>query len=130
MFGILGRTRAYLPKALVLAALGLLAAGGVAEAEPTPPTGNGCEQGEFCAWSGDFYGGTVQMLDLRTANPGECIPLGGDARSFVNRLDREVTVYQGEDCSTEGDFTTYPGGGTFVPHAPFIVRAIQIWDNN
>ncbi|GAB3581692.1 peptidase inhibitor family I36 protein [Amycolatopsis endophytica] len=129
MFGILGRTRAYLPKALVLAALGLLAAGGIAEAE-TAPADSGCEQGEFCAWSDDFYGGAVQLLDLRTANPGECIPLGGDARSFVNRLDREVTVYQGEDCSTEGDFTTYPGGGTFVPDAPFVVRAIQIWDNS
>jgi hypothetical protein len=129
MFGILGRTRAYLPKALVLAALGLLAAGGIAEAE-TASVDNGCEQGEFCAWSEGSYGGTVRLLDLRTANPGECIPLGGDARSFINRLDREVTVYQGEDCSTEGDFTTYPGGGTFVPRAPFVVRAIQIWDNS
>ncbi|WP_431902604.1 peptidase inhibitor family I36 protein [Amycolatopsis thermoflava] len=123
-----GNFRAYLPKALVLAALGLLTAGGIAEAETAPPVGYGCEQGEFCAWSEEFYGGSVQFLDLRTANPGECIPLGGDARSFVNRLDRDVTVYQGEDCSTEGDFTTYPGGGTFVPHAPFVVRAIQIWD--
>lgn len=129
MFGVLGRTRLYLPKALVLAALGLLTAGGIAEAETgTPPVGNGCGQGEFCAWTEDFYGGSVQFLDLRTANPGECIPLGGDTRSFVNLLDRDVTVYQGEDCSTEGDFTTYPGGGTYVPHAPFVVRAIQIWD--
>lgn len=124
-----GNFRAYLPKALVLAALGLLTAGGIAEAETAPPAGHGCEQGEFCAWSEEFYGGSVQFLDLRTANPGECIPLSGDARSFGNRLDRDVTVYQGEDCSTEGDFTTYPGGGTFVPHAPFVVRAIQIWDN-
>lgn len=122
------RVRAYLPKALVLAALGLLAAGGIAEAETAPATGYGCEQGEFCGWSEEFYSGSVQFLDLRTVNPGECIPLSGDTRSFVNRLDRDVTVYQGEDCSTEGDFTTYPGGGTFVPHAPFVVRAIQIWD--
>jgi len=127
MFGILGRTRAYLPKVLVLTALGLLTAGGSAEAAPAD---DGCEQGEFCAWSGEFYEGDERALDLRTANPGECIPLDGDARSFVNRLDREVTVYQGEDCSTEGDFTTYPGGGTYVPDAPFVVRAIQIWDNS
>ncbi|NIH84806.1 peptidase inhibitor family I36 protein [Amycolatopsis granulosa] len=126
MFGIV---RAYLPKALVLAAIGLLTTGGIAEAETAPAVPNGCEQGEFCAWSGGLYGGTVQFLDLRTANPGECIPLGGATRSFVNRLDREVTVYQGQDCSTEGDFSTYPGHGTFVPQAPFVVRAIQIWDH-
>jgi hypothetical protein len=37
-------------------------------------------------------------------------------------------VYQSEECSTEGDFVTYPGGGTFVPDAPFLVRGIQIWE--
>jgi hypothetical protein len=59
-----------------------------------------------------------------------CFPLRGnrEVRSFANRTDRDITVYQDEHCGTEADFTTYPGGGTFVPDAPFVVRAVQIWD--
>ncbi|MGH3432690.1 MAG: peptidase inhibitor family I36 protein [Thermocrispum sp.] len=89
-----------------------------------------CERGEFCTWQRAFYRGTIHRVDLRSANPGECIPLtpATDGRSFANRTSRDITVYQGRDCSTEGDFTTYPGGGTFVPDAPFVVRALQIWE--
>lgn len=87
-----------------------------------------CDPGEFCAWAEENYAGKVQRLDLESANPGECIPLNGlVARSLVNLLRNEVTVYQGETCSTEADFTTYPGRGCFVPAAPFVVRAIQVW---
>jgi hypothetical protein len=127
--------RARLPRMLVLAALGILCGSGIAQAEPARPAepplpGPVCEQGEFCAWGGEFYDGVVDRLDLRVANPKECIPLpdGVEAHSFANRMDRDVTVYQGQDCSTEGDFTTYPGHGTFVPQAHFVVRAVQIWD--
>jgi membrane-associated PAP2 superfamily phosphatase len=120
------RLRARLPHLLVLAALGLLTSVGTAHAASDP----GCQKGEFCLWSTDDYGGGIQRFDLRTANPGECIPLpeGFAGSSFANLLTRDVTVYQSEECSTEGDFVTYPGGGTFVPDAPFLVRGIQIWE--
>lgn len=130
--------RARIPRALALAALGLLCAGGVAQAAPQPdahesaaPPGFSCDRGEFCAWSDGFYRGDIQRFDLRTANPGDCIalPAGFAGHSFANRIDhRYVSVYQDRNCGTEGDFSTYPGGGTFVPTAPYIVRAIQIWD--
>jgi hypothetical protein len=123
------RLRARLPHLLVLAALGLLTSVGTAQAAPAQAD-PGCQKGEFCLWSTGDYGGEAQRFDLRTANPGECIPLpeGFAGSSFANLLTRDVTVYQSEECSTEGDFVTYPGGGTFVPDAPFLVRGIQIWE--
>lgn len=88
-----------------------------------------CERGEFCLWPGESYEGDVYRVALANTNPGECAPLpdGFGARSFANRSSRPVTVYQGRDCSTEGEFDTYPGGGTFVPVAPYVVRGVQIW---
>ncbi|WAL64171.1 peptidase inhibitor family I36 protein [Amycolatopsis cynarae] len=121
--------RAFLPRLLVLAVIGILAGGGVAEAAgPGMPVD--CHQGEFCVWAEESFGAQVERLDLRTANPEECVLLPGElaGKSFVNLMDREVTVYQDSECSTEGDFTTYPGQGTFVPRAPFLVRAVTIWD--
>lgn len=93
-------------------------------AEPEP-----CERGEFCLWPAENYQGAIQRIALENANPGECVPLpeGFDGRSFTNRSKRPVTVYQGRDCSTEAEFDTYPGGGTFVPAAPYVVRGVQIW---
>ena len=122
------RLRVRLPHLLILATVGLLTSTGVAQAasaQPDPP----CRKGEFCVWKADGYNGDAQRFDLRTANPQECIPLpeGFEGSSFANLLSRDVTVYQSEECSTEGDFVTYPGGGTFVPDAPFLVRGIQIW---
>ena len=89
-----------------------------------------CERGELCVWPNEDYGGAIVRVALENANPGECVPLpeGTDGRSFANRTKRPVTVYQGRDCSTEGEFDTYPGGGTFVPEAPYVVRGVQIWD--
>jgi hypothetical protein len=123
------RLRARLPYLLVLATLGLLTGVGTAQAAPAqtdPP----CQNGEFCLWPTHDYAGEAERFDLRTANPGECIPLppGFDGSSFANLMSRDVTVYQDDECSTEGDFTTYPGGGTYVPDAPFLVRGIQIWE--
>ncbi|MFL6119957.1 peptidase inhibitor family I36 protein [Actinophytocola sp.] len=90
-----------------------------------------CERGEFCLWPTESYGGDILRVALATANPNECVPLpdGFDARSFANRSKRPVTVYQGRDCSTEAEFDTYPGGGTFVPESPYVVRGVQIWDD-
>lgn len=98
-----------------------------ARAEPTAM----CERGEFCLWPTENYADAIQRVALENANPGECVPLpeGFDGRAFANRTTRPVTVYQGRDCSTEGEFDTYPGGGTFVPEAPFVVRGVQIWEN-
>ncbi len=113
--------------ALAITAAALVASG-TASAQPSgAPT---CDRGEFCVWGGVDYTGPAQRLDLESANPGECIPLAGGlvARSFVNRLTRDASVYQGETCSTEAEFTTYPGKGTYVPDAPFVVRAIQVWE--
>jgi hypothetical protein len=107
---------------------GALVASGTASAQQAgDPT---CDRGEFCLWGGVGYTGPVQRLDLESANPGECIPVPGGlvARSFVNRLTRDASVYQGGTCSTEAEFTTYPGKGTYVPDAPFVVRAIQVWE--
>lgn len=110
--------------ALVTILVSTAPASSAANAGPQPS----CDIGVFCAWQGENYAGPAQFADVRTAGLQQCAPLdhGMEARSFVNRTDRPVTVYQGTSCSTEGDFTTYPGG-TFIPRAPFIVRAIQIW---
>ena len=98
----------------------------IAQPDPQP-----CERGEFCLWPTENYEGDIQRVALENANPGECVPLpdGFDARSFANRSKRPVTVYQDRDCSTEAEFDTYPGGGTFVPQAPYVVRGVQIWDH-
>lgn len=111
---------------LVLTAAVLVSSGTASARQPEPPT---CDRGEFCAWPSTNYTGRPARLDLETANPGECIPLpdGLVARSFVNNLTRDATVYQGANCSTEAEFTTYPGKGTYVPDAPFVVRAIEVW---
>ncbi|EFL09775.1 predicted protein [Streptomyces sp. AA4] len=116
-----------LPAVLLLVTAGLLTSSGLAEAAPPSPS---CGAGEFCLWDTETYSGTVQSYDLRTANPGDCIPLpeGFQGHSFVNRMTRDVTIYQGADCSTEGDFITYPGGGTYVPQSPFAVRALKVWE--
>ncbi|MCG8923099.1 peptidase inhibitor family I36 protein [Lentzea sp. CC55] len=86
-----------------------------------------CDKGEFCVWAGPDYTGAVQRLDLETANPGECITLEIVGKSFVNRLSRDATVYQRENCSTEAEFTTYPRHGTYVPDAYFVVRGLEVW---
>jgi hypothetical protein len=116
--------RVFAVSMIVLA--GLLAPAGVAGADRAP-----CERGEFCVWQTDSYRGLGYRMSLETVNPGECVglPAGFDGRSFVNRMRRPVTVYQGRTCSTEAEFDTYPGSGTYVPEAPYVVRAVQIWES-
>ncbi len=114
----------------IAAAVGLVAIAGTAGARPAPDP-QPCERGEFCLWPTESYVGDIHRVALENTNPGECVPLpdGFDGRSFANRTKRPVTVYQGRDCSTEAEFDTYPGGGTFVPEAPYLVRGVQIWDH-
>jgi hypothetical protein len=108
---------------LALTALIGLTATGTASAEA-----GSCARGQFCWWPNEGYRGALHALELATTDPGECVPLPAQARSFVNRMSRPVTVYQGGECGTEGEFDTYPGGGTFVPVAPYLVRAVQVWE--
>jgi len=105
---------------------GLLGGSVPAFAEPEP-----CDRGEFCLWPEEGHQGAIHRIAIDNTNPRECVslPEGFDARSFANRTKRPVTVYQGRDCATEGEFDTYPGGGTFVPAAPYVVRGVQIWEN-
>ena len=113
---------------LVAVVAGLFAGAVPAAAQPEPQP---CERGEFCLWPGEGHQGAIQRVALENTNPGECVPLpeGFDARSFANRSTRPVTVYQDRHCATEGEFDTYPGGGTFVPEAPYVVRGVQIWEH-
>jgi hypothetical protein len=112
-------------KSLVAAVV--LTAGALSPGETGDPT---CDRGEFCVWDQAQYAGTVARLDLESANPDECIPLPGGmvGKSFANRLSRDVSVYQRENCSTEAEFTTYPKNGTYVPDAYFVIRAITVWE--
>lgn len=87
----------------------------------------------FCFWSQDAYGGDSLFLDLRTVNPGECVPLADGvtqgtftAASLANRSDRDLVVFDDPGCSPDARHVTYPGGGTFVPGAPFDVIAIRV----
>lgn len=113
---------------LVFAAVGLVATAASASAQPPAEP---CERGEFCVWPAESYAGEALRVALENTSPGECVPLpdGFDGRSFTNLTKRPVTVYQGEHCDTEGEFDTYPGGGTFVPEAPYLVRGVQIWEH-
>lgn len=114
----------------LVALLTILASSGVASAASRDDDSDErpCDPGVFCTWADTDYTGQLRQFDLRTTNMEECVTLTGDVqvRSFVNRLGRPVTVYQDTHCGTTGDFSTYPGG-TYVPEAPFVVRAIQIW---
>lgn len=118
--------RGWVVAAAVVAGLGAGAATAAADAG-----GAGrCERGELCLWARAEYRGTMVRVSLEAASPGECVPLpaGFEGRSFANRMSRYTTVYQGRGCSTEGEFDTYPGGGTYVPEAPYVVRGVQVWD--
>jgi hypothetical protein len=89
-----------------------------------------CDAGSFCAWAAANYGGKAARLSLETTPTGKCVTLpdGLVAKSWANLMTKDVTTYEGAACSTEAEFTTYPKGGTWVPNAPFVVRAIQVWE--
>ncbi|OLT47013.1 hypothetical protein BJF85_00830 [Saccharomonospora sp. CUA-673] len=133
------RHRTALPAVLLGLAttIGIAAPAGAAASENAGPGANpanspefDCNVGEFCAWDGQFYNGQMQRFDLSDTHTEKCValPHGMEAHSFATRMERHVTVYQDRHCATEGDFSTYPGPGTFVPQAPYVVRAVQIWE--
>jgi Peptidase inhibitor family I36 len=108
-------------------AAGLLAPT-AAQAAGAPP--GRCAAGEFCVWTGTGHTGRRYVWELATAGIESCValPAGTTGRSFANRAGRPVTAYQDRTCSTEGEFDTYPGHGTWVPESPFAVRAFKIWE--
>lgn len=114
--------------AIVLALPTILVSSGTVQAAERASPPPRCDVGVFCAWEQTDYKGQPHRFDLRGTSMEECVPLnsGFEARSFVNRIDRPVTVYQDAHCATVADFSTYPGG-SHVPRAPYVVRAIQIW---
>jgi len=119
--------------ALALAASVLTAvAGPSVSAVPAAESAVGaCAPGQICFWAAPaFTDGPAAVFELATADVESCVslPEGVDARSFANRMDRYVTMYQSRECATEGDFGTYPGDGVFVPEVPYVVRAFQIWE--
>lgn len=90
-----------------------------------------CAPGQICFWTEPAFAEDPSVIfELATADVESCVslPEGVDARSFANRMDRYVTMYQSRECATEGDFDTYPGDGVFVPEVPYAVRAFQIWE--
>ena len=114
--------------ALVVAAVVVITTATPAGADPAADAK--CDAGSFCAWSGANYSGKVARLSLETTRTNNCVALPDKlvAKSLANLMTRDVTAYEGATCSTEAEFTTYPKGGTFVPNAPFVVRAIQVWE--
>ncbi|WP_183785625.1 peptidase inhibitor family I36 protein [Prauserella sediminis] len=105
------------------------ASGSAASPQPHHPE-SACNSGEFCAWQEEFYDGKLQRFDLRNTQTEQCVTLDNEmeAHSFATRMERHVTVYQDDKCATQADFSTYPGPGTYVPQAPYVVRAIQVWE--
>ncbi|KRV46529.1 hypothetical protein AQ490_11620 [Wenjunlia vitaminophila] len=132
-------------RAITLAVAGILVAAvpTTAAGHAGPPTAasagapitaravDGCDRGEFCVWTGARHTGRRHTWNLAGAGVQSCVPLpsGDVGRSFANRMSRPVTVYEDRECATEGQFDTYPGGGTWVPEAPFVVRALQVWES-
>ncbi|MEI7033672.1 peptidase inhibitor family I36 protein [Streptomyces pratensis] len=90
-----------------------------------------CEAGGLCLWKKPDFTGARQTHELAALDIESCVPLprGGTAQSLANRTGRPVTTYQSAECAETGEFETYPGGGTWVPHSPYQVRAFKIWEN-
>ncbi|MEU6342650.1 peptidase inhibitor family I36 protein [Streptomyces sp. NPDC046977] len=109
-----------------------LAASAAALVSPTAagaaPAG-GCDPGELCLWARPDYGGPRTVHELADTDVNSCVPLpaGVTAKSFANRTRKLVTTYQSAECSTEGDFETFPSG-TWVPESRHTIRAFQIVD--
>ncbi|MFE3197231.1 peptidase inhibitor family I36 protein [Embleya sp. NPDC059237] len=109
----------------------LLTAVGAPGASADTAAASACAPGQVCFWpSPGFAGAPTASFELADSNVEQCVslPEGVDALSFANRMDRYVTMYQSRECATEGDFSTYPGEGVFVPDVPFTVRAFEIWE--
>jgi hypothetical protein len=84
----------------------------------------------LCLWSGEGFTGDVIRIDPHTPKPRVCYRWESKAvvRSFANNATDDITLYSSAECSTERDFRTYPGGGTYVPNAPYSIRGLETWD--
>ncbi|MFI1973623.1 peptidase inhibitor family I36 protein [Streptomyces wedmorensis] len=89
-----------------------------------------CGPGRLCLWSKPDFKGKAQTHELATTDIDSCValPPGTSAQSLANRTGRPVTTYQSAECAEAGEFETYPGRGTWVPQAPYEVRAFKIWE--
>ncbi|MCM1946791.1 peptidase inhibitor family I36 protein [Streptomyces sp. G2] len=125
--------------ALLLAALPATAAP-AAPAAPTAPavltaptagTALGaCGPGRLCLWPKPDFKGRPWTYELATTDLDSCValPAGGSAQSLAVRTGRPVTTYQSAECAETGEFETYPGRGTWIPQAPYEVRAFKLWE--
>ncbi|KOG25685.1 hypothetical protein ADK34_17185 [Streptomyces viridochromogenes] len=89
-----------------------------------------CGPGRLCLWSKPDFKGKARTHELATTDIDSCValPPGTSAQSLANRTGRPVTTYQSAECAEAGEFETYPGRGTWVPQAPYEVRAFKIWE--
>jgi hypothetical protein len=121
---------------LVAAATAALAAApGPAGAATAPaaalPRLGTCTAGELCLWTRDDFAGERTTYELTGTGTDDCVALrdGVTALSLANRLGRPVTAYQSQECAETGEFETYPGTGTWVPDAPYRIRAFKVWEH-
>ncbi|WP_236240560.1 peptidase inhibitor family I36 protein [Streptomyces sp. CC228A] len=118
----------------VLAAV-LLTAGALTLTPPpagaAQPALGACGSGQLCLWPKEDFKGKRLTYELADTDIDSCVPLpaGTSAAAVANRTGRPVTTYQSATCGETGEFETYPGGGTWVPHSPYQVRAFKIWEN-
>ncbi|OII62241.1 hypothetical protein BJP40_29500 [Streptomyces sp. CC53] len=96
-----------------------------------PPALGACGSGQLCLWQKEGFKGKRLTYELADTDIDSCVPLpaGTSAAAVANRTGRPVTTYQSATCAETGEFETYPGGGTWVPHSPYQVRAFKIWEN-
>ncbi|WP_043264192.1 peptidase inhibitor family I36 protein [Streptomyces sp. CT34] len=89
-----------------------------------------CSAGQLCLWPKADFGGKRQSYELSDTEIETCVPLpkGVTAAALANRTGHPVTAYQSAECAETGEFDTYPGGGSWVPRAPYQVRAFKVWE--
>ncbi|MEV0096931.1 peptidase inhibitor family I36 protein [Streptomyces sp. NPDC050738] len=89
-----------------------------------------CAPGALCLWDAPGFKGGHLTYELTETGTGSCValPAGTTAQALANRMGRPVTTYQSAECEETGEFETYPGGGTWVPQSPYLVRAFKVWE--
>lgn len=87
-----------------------------------------CQEGELCLWQRAAFQGERRTHVPARTDIDDCTPLarGTEAVAFANLTGLPVTVYESGTCDTTDDFRTYPSG-SWVPEAPYDVRAFTIW---
>nr|WP_229924898.1 peptidase inhibitor family I36 protein [Streptomyces sulfonofaciens] len=94
------------------------------------PASGQCAAGQLCLWEEQQFKGARHVYELSGVPIESCVPLpkGTTAQALANRTGRPVTTYQSKECAETGEFETYPGGGTWVPQSPYLVRAFKVWE--